>query len=96
MTTIDRNGIYTLVRFYESLTANNIGEFHRYYAENAYFKDPFNEVHHVDEICEIFARMFRQVVDPRFVIKEKVGDGNAMFLEWEPRPRRGSVAGESA
>ena len=80
---MDQSRIDALLQFYESLTPDRVGEFDSYYAEDAYFKDPFNEVRRIEDIREIFARMFRQVADPRFVVRESVGDGRGLVLVWE-------------
>ena len=80
---MDQSRIDALVHFYESLTADCVGDFNSYYAEDAYFKDPFNEVRRLEDIREIFARMFRQIADPRFIITERVGDGSGLVLVWD-------------
>ena len=80
---MDQSRIDALVRFYGTLTPDRVGELGSYYAEDAYFKDPFNEVSRLEDIREIFARMFRQVADPRFVVSEKIGDGHGLFLVWD-------------
>jgi hypothetical protein len=80
---MDQSRIDGLLQFYESLTPDRVGEFDSYYAEDAYFKDPFNEVRRLQDIREIFAKMFRQVADPRFVIRERVGDLRGLVLVWD-------------
>jgi steroid Delta-isomerase len=83
MKAMDQDRIGALVHFYESLTADSVRDFDSYYAEDAYFKDPFNEVSRLEDIREIFAKMFRQVADPQFVIRERVGDERGLVLVWE-------------
>ena len=83
MIVIDQGRIDALLHFYETLTPDRVQDFGFYYAENAYFKDPFNEVTGIEDIREIFARMFRQLADPHFVVHEKVGDGTGLFLVWD-------------
>ena len=87
MTVMDQGRIDALVHFYETLTPERIRDFDFNYAEDAYFKDPFNEVHRLEDIRKIFARMFRQVTDPRFVVGENIGDARALFLVWDMRFR---------
>ncbi len=79
----DQSRIDALLHFYETLTPERVQDFGFYYAEDAYFKDPFNEVNGLEEIRNIFARMFHQVADPRFVVHEKIGDGRGFFLVWD-------------
>jgi steroid delta-isomerase len=83
LSTIDRGRLDALLEFYQTLAPERIAEFDEFYAVNAYFKDPFNEVRRLDDIKEIFSRMFRQVADPRFVVKEHVGDMRGLFLVWD-------------
>ena len=83
MIVMDQDRIEALQRFYETLTPERLKDFSSYYAEDAYFKDPFNEVNRLEDIREIFARMFRQVADPRFVVSEKIGNARGLFLVWD-------------
>jgi len=73
----------SLVSFFENISAESIAEFPRYYADDAYFKDPFNEVRGVPAIQHIFTHMFRQVAEPRFSIIDRVVDENGALLVWE-------------
>jgi steroid delta-isomerase len=77
MTTAD------LVRFYEELTPASLARFSEFYSEDAYFKDPFNEVRGLPAIRHIFTHMFEKVDEPRFVVTEKVQDQGGAMLVWE-------------
>lgn len=84
-----------LIRFFESITPESVSRFPEFYAENAWFKDPFNEVRGVDAIQRIFAHMFGQVDEPRFVVSEQVADANGAVLVWTFHYRsRGASKGE--
>lgn len=72
-----------LIDFYRELSPESVARFPDFYSANAYFKDPFNEVHGIAPIQRIFSHMFRQVAEPRFVIIEKVVDANGAMLVWE-------------
>jgi steroid delta-isomerase len=73
-----------LVQFYETLSPANLRDgLHQVYAPDAHFKDPFNEVRGVDAIEKIFAHMFEQVDQPRFVVTSKMVDGAEAFLVWD-------------
>jgi len=78
-----------LTRFYQELAPESLGRFPDFYAENAYFKDPFNEVRGVEAIQRIFAHMFKQVAEPRFVVTERLADDNSAILVWEFRYGKG-------
>jgi steroid delta-isomerase len=79
--------IDAIVEFFENLTPERIGELPRYYAPEARFKDPFNDVSGLPAIAHIFRHMYRQVVEPRFVITERVVGEEAAVLIWEFRFR---------
>jgi hypothetical protein len=84
---MDQSRIDALQHFYQTLSAERVQEFDSYYAQDAYFKDPFNEVTRLEHIQEVFARMFRQVADPRFIVSERIGDERGLFLIWEMKFR---------
>ena len=74
-----------LVDFFETLTPQSLERFPDFYAADAWFKDPFNEVHGVDAIRHIFEHMFRQVENPRFVVTDRMAEANRAMLVWEFR-----------
>lgn len=70
-----------LVAFFEHLGPDDLERFAEFYAEDAYFKDPFNELHGVAAITKVFAHMFATVEAPRFRITERFpSEGGAMLL----------------
>lgn len=87
---MDQTRINALLQFYQTLTPESVSDFGTFYSETAYFKDPFNEVHHLADIQAIFSRMFRQIDEPRFEILERVGDQGGLFLVWDLHFRLGS------
>ena len=78
-----QSSLDALIAFYESLSPDSIAHFADYYAEDAFFKDPFNEVRGLAPIQRIFTHMFVQVSEPRFVISERVVDENGALLVWD-------------
>ena len=71
-----------LVAFYESVSLATLPRIADLYAADARFKDPFNEVQGVPAIKHIFRHMFTQVEGPRFVITERIAQGDAVMLAW--------------
>lgn len=71
-----------LIDFYENLDETSLDRLGEFYAANAEFKDPFNEVRGVAAIRRIFDHMFQQVARPRFVVSETVADGGGAVLVW--------------
>jgi len=75
--------LQALVDFYQTLTPVSIARFPEFYAADARFKDPFNEVATLADIQHIFSHMFRQVDQPRFVVTEQLVAANGVVLVWE-------------
>ena len=77
-----------LVSFFEAISPELLRtELPVVYAADARFKDPFNEVQGHAAIAAIFAHMFEQVDQPRFVVTAKVVQGAQAFLTWDFRFR---------
>lgn len=72
-----------VIRFYESLSVETVETLASIYDEEAYFKDPFNDVHGLPAIQAIFRHMFVQVDEPGFVITAHVLQGSEAFLTWD-------------
>ena len=72
-----------IVSFFETLEPSSVAAMASIYAEEAYFKDPFNEVRRVQDIQAIFARMFEALEEPRFVVVNRICEGDQAMLEWD-------------
>lgn len=72
-----------LVQFYEQLAPVQLAHLGDYYAPGARFKDPFNDVQGVPAIRAIFAHMFENLEQPRFVVTQQLVQGDRAFLQWE-------------
>ena len=77
------HAVEKIVVFFETLTPQSVGRFGEFYTEDAYFKDPFNEVRGLQEVQRIFGHMYVALDEPRFVITERVVDGEQCFLSWD-------------
>ncbi|WP_313953661.1 nuclear transport factor 2 family protein [Accumulibacter sp.] len=75
--------VEALISFYEGLSAESLARFPEFYADDAFFKDPFNQVRGVAPIQRIFAHLFRQVGEARFVVSERLLADNGAMLVWE-------------
>ena len=75
--------VNNIVNYFETLTEASVSRLPEYYAEDAYFKDPFNEVHDVKHIQHIFTHMYTALDKPRFVITSRIVENNACFLVWD-------------
>jgi hypothetical protein len=76
-----------ILAYFESLTHQSVADIPSYYAKNARFKDPFNDVTGLRAIEGVFAHMFVALESPRFVVKERIVQGQQCFLTWEFRFR---------
>ena len=74
-----------VVAFFEHLKPADLAQLGQFYASNARFKDPFNEVQGLAAIEGIFRHMFAALEHPRFVITGRVEQGAQCFLTWEFR-----------
>ncbi len=77
-----------IVRWFETLTPESLTDIGNCYAQDASFKDPFNEVQGVDAIRGVFQHMFRTLEEPHFVVTGRLVDGRQCFLSWEFRFQR--------
>ena len=72
-----------IAELFENLSPQRLPELAALYTDNARFKDPFNEVFGTAAIKQIFAHMFENLAEPRFVVKQRLVDGAQVFLVWE-------------
>ena len=69
-----------VVQWFEHLTPESVRNLSKYYAADARFKDPFNEVTGPPAIEAIFTHMFETLIAPRFVVTGRVAQGAQCFL----------------
>lgn len=72
-----------LVHFYETLTPETVADFDTFYAADAHFVDPFNDVRGVAAIQAIFRHMFTQLEAPRFAVTERFVRRTQVVLIWD-------------
>jgi hypothetical protein len=72
-----------IVHFFENVSPQSVSIIEDLYDANAYFKDPFNEVHGHLAIIKIFQHMFKQVNSPRFVIRQSIRQDADAFIVWD-------------
>lgn len=71
-----------VVSFYENLQPDTLHGLCELYAQDARFKDPFNDVVGIDAIQRIFEHMFASLESPRFAVTARIGDESRCALEW--------------
>lgn len=72
-----------LKSYFQSLTPASIVAMGQHYTEDAYFRDPFNEVHDLAALQHIFSDMFVRLHEPRFTIIETLWDEHGAVLIWD-------------
>lgn len=72
-----------LVQLYEQLSPEALPQLGACYAPDARFKDPFNHVRGVAAITQVFTHMFATLERPRFVVLERLVQGDRACLTWE-------------
>jgi len=72
-----------VVAMFESLAPADLSRLDAFYAVDARFKDPFNDVRGVPAIRRIFEHMFASLDEPRFAVIDVVADGDQCFLTWD-------------
>ena len=80
------NDPQALIDWFERLSPETLDRIPQFYAADAEFKDPFNEVRGTEAIARIFRHMFAQVDAPRFVIGSRFGgegDEGGVMLLWD-------------
>ncbi len=71
------------ILLFNQLTPAACRDLSEYYHDQAWFKDPFNEVTGCAAIEKIFQRMYLQVAQPRFEIREHLLQGQQAFIVWD-------------
>ncbi|SUX55771.1 nuclear transport factor 2 family protein [Chromobacterium vaccinii] len=72
-----------LLDWYQTLTPDTLPDIGHFYAEDARFKDPFNDARGVADIQAVFRHMFKTLEQPRFTVIHALRDGDQAFLTWD-------------
>ena len=72
-----------LVQYFETLYPDRVAQMGQFYAQQVWFKDPFNEVQGLAQVQQIFSHMYLALHRPRFVVTERIVDGPQCFLTWD-------------
>jgi steroid Delta-isomerase len=75
--------VQSAVVFFETLQPQAVAHMGQWYAQDVYFKDPFNEVHGLAQVQQIFLHMYVALDEPHFVVTERVVQGVQCFLVWD-------------
>jgi ketosteroid isomerase-like protein len=70
-------------RFFTDMTPAHLARLGDVYTDQAWFKDPFNEVQGLDAVRGIFQHMYDSLNQPRFIVTTRVVQGRQCFLTWD-------------
>ncbi|MTW11155.1 nuclear transport factor 2 family protein [Pseudoduganella eburnea] len=71
-----------LLGWYANLTPESVQRVREFYAPDARFRDPFNDVCGAEAIEQIFDHMFEVTENPRFIIKDRMSQDDQGFATW--------------
>lgn len=77
------HAVERLVVFFETLSPRSLQRLGEFYAEDARFQDPFHAVVGVAAIAGIFGRMYENLLEPRFVVRQRIQQGEQVVLTWD-------------
>lgn len=83
MTPDYRERTAALAAYFENLSPASVAQLSQFYAPDARFKDPFNEVQGLAAITLIFEHMYTALDAPHFVVTHSLVDGDQAFLTWD-------------
>lgn len=72
-----------LIEYWQTLTPARVQDLGAFYAPDAYFRDPFNEISGLKAITRVFNEMFERLHDPRFLVTDCVSEQDRAFLVWD-------------
>lgn len=82
MKTSRSEALESLVNYWQTLTPASVATIATIYADDATFRDPFNDLRGLDRIRGVFADMFVKLIDPRFTILETIEQPHGALLIW--------------
>lgn len=71
------------IEYWQTLSPASLARIDHFYTEDAYFRDPFNELRGQAAIANLFHEMFAHLHEPRFVICETLQEDSRAFLVWD-------------
>ena len=74
-----------IIEAFQTLTPERVERLDSIYANDARFKDPFNDVQGLAEIQRIFRHMYVNLENPHFIITGRIVQDTQCFLTWEFR-----------
>ena len=83
MTADIATSIRRALAWFETLTPATLDDIATIYADDAHFRDPFNDLHGLTALTRVYRQMFDTLEQPRFTIIDRVIDGTQVFVTWD-------------
>ena len=83
-----RTGFDAYARFFETIAPETLHDLDALVTPDVRFTDPFNDIVGAAAYRGVYAHMFATLDDPRFVIRQKVLEGDVGFYRWDFTFRR--------
>ena len=77
------NNLEEFIFWFENLKESDVKNLDKFYTNDVFFKDPFNEFMSIKKLTKIFAHMFDELTNPRFVIIDSFHQNDQSFLTWD-------------
>ena len=77
------NAFQGYIEYFENISLDTVEKVRGIVTQDFHFVDPFNNVHGVEKVIEIFKDMFNHLRNPKFVVSDTVIDGDRMYIRWD-------------
>lgn len=71
------------INYFENLTVDSVDGLRQLAVSDIHFVDPFNDVHGVGAVIEIFQSMFTRLREAEFIVKSFSSSEDTLYVIWE-------------
>lgn len=77
-----QHSLNSYIVFFEQMKREDLVRLPEFFADQARFKDPFNDVTGIEQINKVFHHMFEILDTPKFIIDEAVLESDVAYIKW--------------
>ena len=77
-----QHSLNSYIVFFEQMKREDLVRLPEFFADQARFKDPFNDVTGIEQINKVFHHMFEVLDTPKFIIYEAVLESDVAYIKW--------------
>tara|TARA_B110000977_G_scaffold93736_1_gene124014 strand:+ start:498 stop:923 length:426 start_codon:yes stop_codon:yes gene_type:complete len=77
-----QHALNSYIIFFEQMKREDLVRLPEFFADQARFKDPFNDVTGIEQINKVFHHMFEILDTPKFIIDEAVLESDVAYIKW--------------